>query len=139
MDLNSKNGFVSTVWGPATWHYLHIMSFSYPNRPTVDDQEDYARFVQSLCNVLPCRSCREGLVKNMERVPLRSSDLRDRLSFVHWLYRLHEEVNQMLHKDVAISFVQVCRRHLDARIGRLCITRTQPRSPVPCVPDANGT
>ena len=125
MDLDSKNGFVSTVWGPATWHYLHIMSFTYPNYPTDDERRTYFTFIQSLCNVLPCRSCREGLVKNLERVPLHSSHLRGRVSFSHWMYRLHNEVNQMLNKQTIISFWQVCSRHINSRIGRLCITTTQ--------------
>lgn len=125
MDSESKNGFVSTVWGPATWHYLHVMSLAFPNDPTYDERRAYLTFVQSLCNVLPCRSCREGLVQNLARVPLRSTDLRDRPSFAHWMYRLHDEVNRMLHKESTLSFVQVCSRHINARVGHLCITRAQ--------------
>lgn len=109
------------VWGPATWHYLHSMSFTYPNYPTEYERHVYLTFIQSLCNVLPCRSCREGLVNNLARVPLLPSDLRGRVSFAHWMYRLHNEVNQMLSKDTTISFLQVCNRHIKSRIGRLCI------------------
>ena len=25
---------LTTVWGPSMWHYLHTMSFNYPNNPT---------------------------------------------------------------------------------------------------------
>ena len=125
--MDSKNGFISTVWGPAVWHYLHVMSFAYPNHPTDDERLAYATFIQSLCNVLPCRSCREGLVQNVTRVPLRPIDLRSRPSFAHWMYRLHNEVNRMLRKPMAISFVHVCSRYINARVGRLCISSDNDR------------
>ena len=123
MDLDSKNGFISSIWGPATWHYLHTMSFTYPNHPTDVEKHDTFTFVMSLCNVLPCRACREGLVKNLERVPLRASDLKSRVSFAYWLYRLHNEVNRMLKRPTELSFVQVCSRYIKARAHRLCILR----------------
>jgi len=128
MDLDSKNGFVSTVWGPATWHYLHTVSIAYPNNPTESERQTYFTFIQSLCHVLPCRSCREGLVKNLERVPLRHGDLNGRVSFSYWMYRLHNEVNRMLHKPTVVTFGQVCSRHLNAEKAELCIIAQQPNT-----------
>ena len=31
---NSKEGMLTSVWGPSLWHYLHTMSFNYPINPT---------------------------------------------------------------------------------------------------------
>ena len=33
-DYNSNDGILTTIWGPAMWHFLHSMSFNYPNNPT---------------------------------------------------------------------------------------------------------
>ena len=27
-DFNSNNGFLTAIWGPAIWHFLHIISFN---------------------------------------------------------------------------------------------------------------
>ena len=29
-DYMSGDGMLTTVWGPAMWHFLHTMSFNYP-------------------------------------------------------------------------------------------------------------
>ena len=140
MNFESKNGFLSAVWGPAAWHYLHVMSFSYPLDPTDDERRLFATLVFSLCHVLPCRACREGLIRNLDRVPLCADDLADRVAFAHWLYRLHDEVNRMLQKPTDLSFTQVGRRHLNARIGRMCIVYADrtPRRAHPTPRDSVG-
>ena len=33
-DFKSKDGMLTSVWGPSLWHYLHTMSFNYPVKPT---------------------------------------------------------------------------------------------------------
>jgi hypothetical protein len=30
-DYKSGDGMLTTVWGPGLWHFLHTMSFNYPN------------------------------------------------------------------------------------------------------------
>ena len=33
-DYYSGDGMLTSVWGPALWHYLHVISFNYPVNPT---------------------------------------------------------------------------------------------------------
>ena len=33
-DFYSGDGFLTSVWGPAVWHFLHTISFNYPVSPT---------------------------------------------------------------------------------------------------------
>ena len=40
-DYNSGDGMLTTVWGPAMWHYLHTMSFNYPVNPTSENKKHY--------------------------------------------------------------------------------------------------
>ena len=37
-DFQSGDGMLTSVWGPSMWHYLHIMSFNYPVKPTIEDK-----------------------------------------------------------------------------------------------------
>ena len=35
----SGDGMVTSIWGPSMWHYLHTVSFNYPNKPTSQDKK----------------------------------------------------------------------------------------------------
>jgi hypothetical protein len=106
-DYNSKNGFITGSWGPLLWTILHIMSFNYPNKPTLDDKEHYMNFILSLKYVLPCGKCRENLTKNFEKLPLTLSDMKNRETFSRYIYNLHNVVNQMLDKYNPLTYQDV--------------------------------
>ena len=53
MDFNSNDGMLTSVWGPALWHYLHSMSFNYPNNPTKFQKTKYKKFITDLQYTLP--------------------------------------------------------------------------------------
>ena len=75
-DYNSGDGMLTSVWGPGLWHYLHTMSFNYPNSPTKEDKHHYRDFVLSLRHVLPCGKCRENLKKNFKTLPLKMKHMK---------------------------------------------------------------
>ena len=66
-DYTANDGMISSVWGPAMWHYLHTMSFNYPVRPTCDEKRHYQAFILNLQYVLPCGKCRKNLKKNFKK------------------------------------------------------------------------
>jgi len=70
-DYNSGDGFLTSVWGPPMWHFLHTMSFNYPINPTEKDKTHYKNFVLSLRNILPCKYCRINLTNNLKKKPLQ--------------------------------------------------------------------
>ena len=74
-DYKSGEGMLTTVWGPSLWHFLHIMSFNYPNEPTNEQKHYYMDFILSLENILPCKYCRINLKKNFKVLPLRISTM----------------------------------------------------------------
>src|SRR3989344_7061204 len=106
-DFNSNDGMLTTVWGPALWHVLHTISFNYPVNPTADDKRHYREFIESLKYTLPCGACRKNLTTNLNACPLTAYALRNRNNFSHWMYRLHEQVNNMLNKKFGLSFLEV--------------------------------
>ena len=110
-DFASGDGMLTSVWGPSLWHYLHTMSFNYPNKPTSDDKKNYKKFVFSLKHVLPCKYCRMNLKKNLKELPLREKDLKNRANFSLWMYKLHEHINKMLGKKSGLTYKQVRERY----------------------------
>ena len=110
-DYNSGDGMLTTVWGPAMWHYLHTMSFNYPVNPTAEDKKHYKDFVYNLRNVLPCKYCRINLTNNLKQKPLKMCHMQNRMTFSRYIYELHEMVNKMLQKKSNLSYCDVRERY----------------------------
>jgi hypothetical protein len=123
-EYKSGDGMLTTVWGPGLWHFLHTMSFNYPNEPSHEQKKHYRDFVLSLEHVLPCKYCRINLEKNFKAVPLHWSDMKDRYSFSHYIYRLHEHINHMLNKTSGLTYEDVRERyeHFRARCSAVVTT-----------------
>lgn len=102
---------ISSVWGPAMWHYLHTMSFNYPVNPTIEDKRNYKCFVLNLRYVLPCKYCRMNLKTNFKQLPLKNSDMENRETFSRYIYELHELVNRMLDKKSNLTYCEVRERY----------------------------
>ena len=45
-DYNSKDGMLTSVWGPSLWHSLHTISFNYPTNPTPEQKKRYLSFLK---------------------------------------------------------------------------------------------
>ena len=110
-DYLSGDGMLTTVWGPAMWHYLHTMSFNYPVNPTPEDKKNYREFILNLRNVLPCKYCRINLKNNLKKKPLQMCDMASRNTFSRYIYDLHETVNKMLNKTSNLSYCDVRERY----------------------------
>ncbi len=110
-DFNSKDGMLTTVWGPSMWHFLHTMSFNYPVEPTQIQKEKYMQFVLNLKYVLPCGKCRNNFKCNLSKNPLTMQHMKNRETFSRYVYELHEMVNRMLHKKSNLSYDVVKERY----------------------------
>ena len=110
-DYNSNDGMLTSVWGPALWHYLHTMSFNYPVEPSQENKEHYRDFVLNLQYVLPCGKCRKNLTKTFRKFPLIMETMESRGSFSKYIYDLHEIVNEMLDKKSGLSYEDIRERY----------------------------
>ena len=124
-DFVSNDGFLTTVWGPPMWHFLHTMSFNYPVHPNAADKRNYGAFITGLQHVLPCKYCRVNLKNNFKNHPLRACHLASREAFSKYVYDLHEIVNKLLGKTSGLSYCDVRERyeHFRAR----CTDDPKPR------------
>jgi len=110
-DYNSGDGMLTTVWGPAQWHFLHTMSFNYPVNPTPQDKKNYKNYIINLQYVLPCKYCRINLTNNLKKKPIQMCDMKNRETFSRYVYELHETVNKMLNKKSNLSYCEVRERY----------------------------
>jgi len=110
-EYKSGEGMLTTVWGPSLWHFLHTMSFNYPNEPTVLQKKQYMNFIISLKNILPCKYCRINLIKNFKVLPLKMESMKNRETFSKYIYDLHEHINKMLGKKSNLTYEDVRERY----------------------------
>lgn len=110
-DYNAGDGMIVNIWGPAMWHYLHIMSFNYPVNPTNQNKKHYKDFIYNLRNVLPCKYCRINLTNNLKEKPLLMCHMKSRATFSKYIYELHEVINKMLGKKSNLTYCDVRDRY----------------------------
>jgi len=106
-DYKCKNGFCTKIWGPIKWIFLHIMSFNYPHKPTEKQKAYYYQEIMNLQHTLPCRACRENVIKNLKKYPLLPKHLKNRKTFSKWMYDFHNVINKMLGKKCTLTYEQV--------------------------------
>ena len=119
-NYKSGDGMLTSVWGPSLWHFLHTMSFNYPTNPSKQEKKNYRDFILKLQYVLPCKYCRQNLVKNFKIMPLDMCHMENRETFSRYLYDLHEHINKMLGKKSGLTYLDVQERyeHFRARCGK---------------------
>jgi hypothetical protein len=110
-DYHSKDGMMTSIWGPPMWHILHTLSFNYPIEPTKEQKKHHFNFYDNLKNILPCRYCRDNLSNNLKKMPLTMSVFKNRDTLSKYVYELHEVVNKMLGKTSGLTFEDVRDRY----------------------------
>jgi len=110
-NYKSNDGMLTSIWGPSMWHYLHTMSFNYPEHPSNEDKKHYFKFLKLLPHVLPCGKCRSNLRDNMKTLPLTMRDMKSRSTYSLYIYRLHELINKMLGKKSGLTYIDVRDRY----------------------------
>ena len=98
-DYNSNDGMMTSIWGPAMWHFLHTMSFNYPLHPTQLQKKHYRSFIDNLKHILPCGKCRTNLLNNFTVLPLTDAHLQCRESFSRYVFELHNSLPVSLNRQ----------------------------------------
>ena len=88
------------LWGSSLWHYLNIISFTYPDNPGPDVITDMYNYMINL--YLPCEECLVHYRQALKSINVSGNYLAACLSsrdlFSKWIYALHTNVNKRLNK-----------------------------------------
>ena len=136
-NYDSNDGMMTSIWGPSFWHILHTISFNYPINPTEDQIKYHYKFFKNLKNILPCKYCRDNLVKNYKILPLNPNIFFSRDSLSKYVYNLHELINNMLNKKSGLSFEDVRDRYEQFR-SRCLINPNEKNKENGCVESLYG-
>jgi len=105
IDVSSKKGMATKVWGPKLWDSLFIMILgAYP--VVIDENSEkhlkiknaFIKTLMGLRFTLPCSFCRESLKTFINELPL-ATYTDSRLKLTYWLYLIKDKVNKKLIKQ----------------------------------------
>ena len=85
------------IWGPHAWQFLHSITLSYPDNPTLEDKNNHAQFFNSIQNILPCQNCKDHYTQNLHILPIEQH-LDNKESLFRWSVDLHNRVNVINNK-----------------------------------------
>lgn len=82
------------IWGAKAWFIMYCVAFTFPHKPTIDDQLNIKTFYESFGSVLPCEKCKVNFMKHLEIHPLTNNELKNRKSLLEWLILINNETNK---------------------------------------------
>ena len=88
------------IWGKHIWNCIHIVTLSYPLKPTPKEKKNTKKFFDSLSQVLPCEKCRNNMTTHLGKLPLTDEVLSSRSSLVKWGIDFHNIVNYYTGKEM---------------------------------------
>lgn len=97
----------NNIWGPHFWYVIHLVAFSYPDKPNDLHKLSYKNFFESFANVLPCQNCRDHYKTHLSKHPI-TPYLDNSILLNKWVIELHNRVNQSLNKPT-MSYESVLR------------------------------
>jgi len=113
-DNRESEGILTSIFGPHIWEGSHCITFNYPHEPSIEDKQNYKKYFESLCDVLPCPNCRKHYKKNFYENPetmLKEKDLENRSSLTYWWFKFHKSVSTMLGINYDITYEDFCKRY----------------------------
>lgn len=81
--------------GRASWKYFHTLLARFPDKPTKEERDKLATFVQLYAELYPCGECSYHFVKLLDKYPPQTSS---RTAAALWGCHVHNIVNNYLKK-----------------------------------------
>ena len=81
------------------WNILHIMTYMYPDNPTLFSQKRITRFFNNFGMMIQCEECRKHYniyISNNSILNVTNN----KNSYIKWLIDLHNNVNKRLNKPI---------------------------------------
>lgn len=118
----SLSKVMTSVWGPLGWMTLHSASSCYPDSPTPTEVTLMSTWLDMFQSTITCPSCKEhfgtALAGYRQNFPTFLASRRD---FMMFAFRVHNSVNNRLHKPVYLTIedcFRVLRENVKGRSAR---------------------
>jgi len=92
------------IWGSTFWKMLHLLSFSYPEKPSHIDKHHFIVFLHSVSNVLPCNVCRMHMKYYLQSITNWDDTIHSRKKCIEFMWKFHNYVNKRIGK-VELKYV----------------------------------
>lgn len=89
----------TSVWGPTMWKTLHLITFSYPEKPSFVQRKQFYDFFNNLRYIIPCVYCRKNYIEHLNEIPIEPY-LDNNQLLIKWLIDIHNLVNKKLNKPM---------------------------------------
>ncbi len=92
-ELINNTTLGNHMWlrGPVVWKMLHLLSLSYPVKPTEIDKLHARQIITYHCHYTGCENCSGHAIQYLQKNPLR---LNSREEFIWWLWEMHNFTNE---------------------------------------------
>jgi hypothetical protein len=100
-----------TYWGKSGWIFLNSIALTY--KP--EYRENYKNFILQLQYILPCRTCGENLVKNIDTL---DDALESKEKLLKWLINLRNDIYEenlipQYKKNMSQKFDEIFYKNTD--------------------------
>lgn len=86
-------------WGPAAWQFLHTVSYTYKQEPSLDDKHNMYMFLTYFSKVLPCVKCKNDFTNYVNTtLSKNSSHLESQKNLSMYINDAHNYVNKKTGK-----------------------------------------
>jgi hypothetical protein len=104
-------GVWPVAWGPSQWRILHLMAYTFPDKPTAERQKAMIKYIEGMCGNLPCEGCSHHATKyiteNKPAVESKDALTKYFIDFHNFVNRktgkrelTYEEARDDLHKNI---------------------------------------
>lgn len=87
------------LWGPPGWKFIHYTALGYPEKPSLQDKNNYKIFFNNLKNILPCLLCRNNYRTHIQQHPI-DNHLDSNIDLFNWTIDIHNMTNKENNKRI---------------------------------------
>ena len=90
---------LANIWGPSLWTYLHLLSISYPDKPSKHDKEVFKNLIKYIGLTLPCNICKSHYFNFMTEKKVKIG-ITNKQNLMELFWKLHNNVNKINNKEI---------------------------------------
>lgn len=100
------------IWGQVGWDFLFYIALSYPDNPSLEEQNNMKNFLINMGKVLPCEKCRFNFSEHLKKYPINNLTLQNRNNLTNWLINVLNEIRvqngkrKMTYEEIVNKYIK---------------------------------